>query len=241
MIRTVKVDKNNYFIDNSTNQVYETFDYRNENISFILSINGRKINVPYKDIYREYGGHLFVLVNDDKYIIDDGYEDNLIKAGYLVYKNYDKEKIENKNDGNNTLWNINEDIRKIIPQVFTKNIFNNVKVDTDNKNITISCESRYFYYTVHFDTIDTIVHKNKIRKDNNLSFYPFNKEMDKFGTMYVSIFCKRKDGVSIQSSNSDKFATADNIIQKLTFRLGNDYHFDTQIVKPNRIVHCFGM
>ena len=36
------------------------------------------------------------------------------------------------------------------------------------------------------DLKNFIVNKNHIRKDNDLSFYPFDKSMDKYGTIYVS-------------------------------------------------------
>ena len=70
-----------------------------------------------------------------------------------------------------------------------------------------------------------------------MSFYPFDKSMDKYGTIYVSVFAQKNFKVV---NDPDKYTLPESAIKDLVFRLGKDYHFTSLPVK-NRIIYWPGL
>ena len=94
-----------------------------------------------------------------------------------------------------------------------------------------------FNYKIRFNTVDEIVAKNLNRKDNSLSFYPFNKQMDKFGTIYISIFAEKRNS---HANLRNRFNVPDSIIKALIYSLGTDYHYISLPIK-NQILFYPGI
>lgn len=232
MIFTVKLDKkNNYFLDKSTGEILDRYDPSNENIQLILKLKDLTLKVDTSSIIQEYGGQIVVQYLDDKYIIDDGYQDILIKCGYIVYKNYDTERIDDISLGISTRNNIIDDIRSALLSLDIQTI-----IEANSNDTLVKIENNSYSYKIRFDTISNIVTKNYKRKDNSLTYYPFEKSMDKFGTIYVSIFAQKKSNINSQS----KFDIPNNIIQDLVKELGLEYHYVSLPIK-GRVLYWQGL
>jgi hypothetical protein len=57
--------------------------------------------------------------------------------------------------------------------------------------------------------------------------------MDKFGTIYVSIFAHKL----IKDATKNKFAIPDKIIKELISIMGNDYHYSSMSIKNQILFH----
>ena len=186
MIFTVKLDKNNFFLDKITGEVLDRYDPNNENLQLNMKLKDSILKVDFKSIIQEYGGQISVQYLDNKYIIDDGYQDTLIKCGYIVYRNYDNERIDDISVGNFIRDNIIDNIREKL-QI----IENDGSINVTGNETLLTIRNENYLYKFRFDTISNIVTKNYKRKDNSLIYYPFDKAMDKYGTIYVSIFAQK--------------------------------------------------
>ena len=105
MVKTIKLDgRNNYLFDPESDEIISKYssDLKKKYPHFklrltlpdqsILTVNGDNIT-------EEYGGDIIVQYNNDKFIIDDGYQPVLLKAGYMIYQNYDIDKLYDKSTG----------------------------------------------------------------------------------------------------------------------------------------------
>lgn len=240
MVKTIKVDgSSNYFIDNRSESIMlnREFDPKKEYMDLVID----QQRISHKDIVVEFGGQIVVQQGRDKLIIDDGFRDVLVKAGYIVYKNYDEIMLEDGNTGAQIRDQVIEDCREAIKKLFKNDkSYNSI---THGRDTVALIREGAFRYSIYVDTINTIVNKNRNRKDNNLSFYPFSKGMDKYGTLYVAIFAKRKlDHYDNQELlNSIKYDKADDIVRNLINELGVDYHWSNQIIKSNKVLNYKGL
>ena len=226
MVKTIKIDrKNNFFIDYSNGNSVETrYDPSNPYLHLQITLDdGSILTVTPENIKQEYGGQIVVQYNDDKFIIDDGYQDVLIRAGYIVYKDFDSVKEPDKDKGVEIRTNIINSIREFLSTMSDKVEIcgNETKyiLDTDN-----------FCYTFNFDTINNMVNKNQQRKNNSLAYYPFSKDMDKFGTIYLSTFARKKVKLNEEQSKF-KYKFADDVIKQIISELGPDFHYVGQPIK----------
>ena len=239
MIRSIKLDGiDNYLIDSSTNEIVDKYDPNNKDLQLCLTLDDSILRVESSKIITEYGNQLVVQYNDDKFIIDDGYQNILTKAGYIVYKNYDEENLFDKQLGVKTkefiIKSVNDSIANISDK-YIETIGTISSIGGDNEFELVGDAAPYKFNIV-FDTISDIVKKNQLRKDNSLPFYPFAKGMDKFGTLYVSIFAEMLRKLSEEEMNI-KYQICDSIIKDLLNDLGPDYHFIPQQVK-RRVIKC---
>lgn len=223
MIKTIKLDrKDNYFLDSKTGSRLDRYDPENKDIILILKLmDGSILNVDASMIDFDFGGNIIVQHNDNRYIIDDGYQSTLIKAGYLVYKDYDLEKEFNKEVGVSLRSELLIKVKEAMNQFEGTNTDT---VEVNGNKMIITSDS--FEYIIVIDTVNGIVAKNQKRKDNSLPFYPFNKDMDKFGTIYISIFARKIKKIS-QDQGNIKFKMADNIVEEFILHL-DDFHFVNQ-------------
>jgi hypothetical protein len=223
--------------------------------------DGSSLMIEHDKIIKQYGGFYYFDYDEDRYMINDENNDILIRAGYIVLDNYDNIFIEDKEEGlkirngifdhirnsifNNILGEEDEslknknDIFDNIRNSIFKELDNN-KYSIDNKEktkIKIIFLNGSFKYTVYINTINNIVNKNQNRKANNLPFYPFNKNMDKYGTLYCSIFCEKQ--VFDNVDNHLSYKLADEFISEFINILNADtpskYHFSPLIIKRRLI------
>jgi hypothetical protein len=110
----------------------------------------------------------------------------MIKCGYIIYKNYDQEKISDKEIGNQ------------IHETLLSNVFNVIENEyPDFEKSTNRYSTKYiitregYKITIGLYSNIDIVKKNQQRKINGLQFYPFDKKMDNYGTIYSTIHCQK--------------------------------------------------
>jgi hypothetical protein len=252
MVKTIKLDQeDNFLYDPDTQTILPKYseDLKNEYPNFKLRLrlpDESILTIDNENIKTEYGGNVFVQYMNDKYIIDDGYQGILCKAGYIVYDNYDIKKIYNKEEG----IKLNDDIVDIVVRALTNIYYRDVydiivksynlyyqkdrnsKIDIGIKIYkgTISFNAYYggYLYTIEINTISNIVKKNQSRKDNSLPFYPFTTDMDRYGTLYLTIFAAKNDKAS---EYVDKYEFPDDFVADLIKELGSDFHFVSQTIR----------
>lgn len=222
MVKTIRLGEDNYFVGENGSKVMRY----TEGLDLVISKDdGSTLLVDNDHVTIQYGGQIVVQHNEDRYIVDDGYQNELIKAGYVVYDNYDKERIEDRNFGSK----INKEIKDKIKSIITSQ-FDNVRVEQQAfKSMVFTIESEEVKTTIVVDTVQNIIEKNQNRKDNSLVFYPFDKNMDRYGTVYVSIFMQRKAGKL--EKKEVKLAGANKVINELIRELGEKYHYVNTPVK----------
>lgn len=234
IIKVIKTENNedSYFYNKVTGKVQSKYE-KDPNLILVTKIDDSIVEIPNNMIEKPYGGQLIVdYSEDEKYIIDDGYQDLLIRAGYIILNDYDVENIENKESGYQTRIWLMETVKDVIKNLLVKNNIQ-YKITCMNQYVKFVFETSGYQFTISVDTVNSIVNKNMQRKVNNLPFYPFIKTMDKFGTLYFSIFCKRIDDNVPDDFN--RYNQAEKIIIQLLEELNNqdnnDYHFERIIIK----------
>ena len=128
-----------------------------------------------------------------------------------------------------------EDIRAAFKEYASKHALDSESINI-NTNLGNALETEMvinnkdYTATVNADIISGIVIKNKRRKDNSLPFYAFDKQVDKYGSVYISIFIKRnvKDVDEVPP-----IVKANEINKEILDYMGIDYHFNSQIVKKS--------
>ena len=220
MIKFIRTNDKNYFIDENGNRV-DKFDPAS-NLSLIITMDdGSVLKVDNSQIYQQIDGQIIVNYSSDRYLIDDGYQDNLIGSGYIILNNYDTEHIVDAEIGVKTRNQFYDYINKCaklfsdpeyeIDQVFTAK---------NNQNIFIKFHNSEFDYTCSIDTINNIVTKNQIRIKESLPLFQFVKDMDKYGTMYVSMFCKRREDAP-DVNHKKKYYYGNHFIRKFVDSLND--------------------
>ena len=245
MVKTIKLDgRNNYLFDPKTDEIIPKYESnlkdKYPDFKLRLKLPDQSIlTVDGDNITEEYGGDIIIQYNNDKFIIDDGYQPILLKAGYMIYQNYDRDKHYDKASG----IQLRDSIMNDIENVFTKwmsSYLNEAQIDkignSELSMVTYDPTSG-FNYKINAETVPSIVTKNHMRKDNSLSFYPFSKRMDRYGTIYIDIFGQR---ILESAKDADRFTFPDKFIKYLTEELGPNYHFDAQIVRK-RLVDYRGL
>ena len=239
MTKTIRLDNiNNYLISASTGELIPKYDPNNDDIQLVLQLDNSRLIVDSKNITMEYGNQIVVRYNDDLFIIDDGHQPILIKSGYIVYKNYDQENILNRDEGVSKLSEIMTLADDQVAQLMYRTDDEWSCIDVDNaKYHEYSFNHKGFDFYIKLNTVTSIVTKNQLRKDNSLPFYPFDKSMDKYGTIYISIFAQKSDE---NVDNSVKYDVANDFVKNLIAAMGPDFHFISQVIK-RRIVMAKGL
>lgn len=168
---------------------------------------------------RTYGG-LIVSTDDSNLLVDDPYITKLYKAGYIVYKNYDKERSDFPASFTDKMY-----------QKYSDALYSAADLATSHapqwggaNEIWLQNENDFVIFRLN--RVIDIVEMNKKRKDNDLTFYPFNKDMDKNATLYLSVFYKRK-----KKNATYPKALVDSTIKESLIMIGADYHFSSMPVR----------
>lgn len=241
MIKTIKVDKVNYFADSETKDRIPIYLEGNPNLVFYMKMEDKSsLIVPGDKISLKYGGQISFDYNGDRYFVDDGYRDTLIKAGYLVYNDYDNP--DNHITDPDFGLNLRNEIRDTIDQNLSNLDVKITEMNWTNSDISFKFqdEKGIFEYTVYISTVNSIVNKNQQRKLNELPFYPFDKNMDKYGTFYISVFCKKMTLFKVDLKT--KYDLPNQFIKDLVNQMnssvnddGNEFHFVSLPIKRKLI------
>lgn len=239
MIKTIKIDgKENYFVNRETDEKELKYD-SDKNLQLVLKLDGSTLKVDSEKISKLVDGQIVVQHNNDRYIIDDGYYNTLIKAGYIIFDKYDQFNInpDDKEFGLELRSRIIKSIREIL---FILNRKYNSAIDTgeimldiSGNKTTFKVYTEYYKYTFIVDTINNMVNKNQDRKENSLPYYPFKKSMDRYGTVYLSVFCEKIKETPETESVRKKYVLPDNIIKEIISELNktDNYHYNANQVK----------
>lgn len=247
MIKSIKtcVNGESFLFDKVTNNRVRKYDPYNENICLLAKMeDGSILQVENKEIKFNYGGLISFDYKDDKYIIDDGYQDLLIRTGYLIMDNYDMEHVISKPHGIELRSEFLDDVKLSISNIFMKDekfpiSFIDFK-ENKNQQLVVTFKKDIFEFKLVIDTINNIVAKNQQRKINNLAFYPFEKNMDKYGTLFVTVFAKVEDEYEINDDKEEilkeKYNIAESVLKHLIESLNNintehEFRYQRIIVK----------
>ena len=164
--------------------------------------------------------------NNSTYIIDDGYRNSMIRAGYLVFKDYDQIHINDKVEGNIIHENLIESITTALSSYNGE-----VLSYTENSSFGTSeafyiNKDGYKFTITIYDNIN-IVKINEERKINGLQFYPFDKNMDNYGTVYISIHC-----IKIDETESKNTVVADSILKHIIDNTEDIKYVSMEIKQP---------
>lgn len=247
MNKVIKIDmKNNYFINKDTGQMEDMYK-QSDNLMLVAKLeDGSVLQLENKNISRMYGGQLgFKLDNDENgYIVEDGHQNLMIRSGYIVLNNYDKEMIEDKDKGYRLRTLLMEYIKDRIINVKESFGITEPVIYNDNLTLMLTFEMSGYRYIVSVQTINSIVNKNIQRKLNRLPYYPFIKGFDKYGTMYLTIFCQKLEGEPDPQVN--KYNITETFIIRLIDKLnkfanpGESYRFE-RIINKKRIIYYEGI
>mgnify|MGYP003293023376 FL=1 len=251
MVKASKLDgKDNYLFDTNTGDIVYRYD-DDKDLQLVLTLDDSVLNISKKKISRQFDGQIIVQHNNDRYIIDDGYYNTLIKSGYIVYNMYDEINIDPnfKEHGITLRDGIIKQLRQVIMEINKEyNLIDGfvpekptMEISGNKTTLKIDSENGDFSYTFVFDTINSMVSKNQGRKENDLTFYPFKKSMDRYGTIYLSVFCQKKRHVE-DNTPKKKYIVPDSIIREIIKKLNeiDQYHYVSNQVK-RRVVYCKGL
>ena len=222
----ISINEKNYFLspDGNVTKKYHPGD------SFTI---GDKV-IPADKISLSFGGRIVADVNGKLETIDYPYYCKLIKAGYVVYKNYDKELIEDIDSGVEIRKLLKKETYNAIMKVLDKMDYDFI-YEVEEQTFTAIYEDKY-RYVFFVENVDKIVKRNIARRDNNLKFYPYAKGIDKWGVMYLAIFAEPLNEESEEDSSSLKYKFPNDLVKELIKTLGTDYHYLSLPIK-SRILY----
>lgn len=255
LINTYK-DKSFFYKGDLTNpEIVERFDPNDRKINLYYFEEGeyflQGMNILHDDIHIDISGNIYFEVGDTKYIIDDGYRNLLVRCGYIVYKNYDKEyfimdalsRPEIDRMQGNMINHIIMTLDKINHEDNNFRFIDHFKSDPvyyDVDDITLDFEdlNSDWIFTVNFSSVTNLVKTNEKRKINHQPFYPYLKSMDKYGTVYVCIYALRKKS---NAQDKSKYKYADDILRKMMYHMVSidDYKYTFLDIKKRIIFNGY--
>lgn len=232
MVKTILLDgKHNYICNKTTGEIIEKYNPELTDIEVHIKLDDdNKLTVDDNNIKVLYGGVVIIQYNEDRFIIDDGYNNQLIKAGYIVYKDYDNKKVYDQDKGCELRNSLFANVSKVMDKI-TKDISDDstdVALESSLGNFELKITTKYTVYTVNISSVTEVVRKNQARKANSLPFYAFDKNIDMYGAVYLSLFKKKIENIPEGEKDS---LSPEMIIKLIMNELGIDYHFVPQLVK----------
>ncbi len=237
MINIINTDQlNAYFCKG--NEIVDKFDPLDKDLKFKFKLgNAQTMCVPSNLIKINQGGYIYFDYDGTKYIINDGYQNNLIRAGYIVMNNYDIINIEDRKAGiklrDDNIDLIYEALRWYFNDMSYQGVPVNVSQDTiDSIRMTFIKDGVRF--NILINTINCIVGKNQKRKSISLPYYPFRKDMDKYGCLYISVFAEKMESITPEQDHK-KYMNAQEIIEDIV-RIVNLYNMNKKSINKFKYI-----
>ena len=245
----INLDKfsDNFISDINGNRV-SMLDLSNKNL--VIHLGDKRYGVS--SVRNLYGGLPFIEDNGDRVYLNDGYNDILIRSGYIVLDDYDERQIDNTQFGKFTRKFIMDSIKRAVGEVLDKGAAFSGALDNDDRPECVIARFQdgisniqMYDYTAKFFTIDKIVRLNESRKINNLPYYSFLRNMDRYGCIYFMCFAKLKyeyteEMASIMTKNSPTSVSSlfvSKLIEEMNYNSGdNTYHFVPLSNKPRNLI-----
>ena len=217
-----------YFICNDNNTKSDKF-IESQNLS--LYYNNKIIN----NVYIDSRTNNIVGKDEDgiTYIIDDGYRNKMIKAGYIVYRNYNSEKIVDKDEGTKIHRKLINDIHQYLLREYIGEII----YSADKYINEYILEKSGYRFTIKLYSNIDIVKKNQEREINGLQFYPFDKRMDNYGTVYITIHSMK---ISDEGTNIKISTIVDNILENIIKNTNETNFVSMDIINPLYFIEKVG-
>lgn len=230
MIKFLKTGKDCFFWDSETGYRSDKYDPQS-NLELVVPMIGTTLYIKPEQIKIDYKRDIYFDYDGIHYVVDDGYCNEMIRCGYLIYQDSDKVYTNNKEAGLMKRKNIMSYVKSC-----TEYLFSLDEIEFNNHEIKITKFDATNQYTIYIDTINSIVNKNQYRKYNNLPYFPFKRNMDKYGTLYVSIFCKK----IVEGDNifDNRYQETDEYIKNLVHLLNfnaPDFHFSPIYIKKRLV------
>ena len=247
LINTYKDDSYFYKTDSPSIRInkYEPWD---TNLSLHFEDDNYKMEISHEDLHVDNSGNIYFETDDSKYIIDDGYRNILVRCGYLVKDHFDKVFVQNNDEGLEVSNYISKDIESYINNIIVKMecgewLDDNISTIVDYGDINVNILSNTtgitfvrneYLYMIKFCCVENLVDINQARKVNIQPFYPFDKNMDKFGTVFVCIYAQRLSDIALEKT---KYDDADDILTDMVsfFNKRTSYHYKPMYIKKRII------
>lgn len=232
MINIINTDQlNAYFCKG--NEIVEKFDPLDKELKFKFRLgNAQTMCVPHNLIKINQGGYIYFDYDGTKYIINDGYQNNLIRAGYIVMNNYDIINIEDRKAGIKLRDDNIDLIYEALKSHYNSKSYEDCPFTTVTQDTIDSIRMTFIKDGVRFNilinTINCIVGKNQKRKSISLPYYPFRKDMDKYGCLYISVFAEKMKSITPEQDHK-KYMNAQEIIEDI-IRIINLYNMDKESI-----------
>jgi hypothetical protein len=172
-------------------------------------------------------------MNGTTFIIDDGYRNKMIKAGYIVYKNYDTEKILDRDEGNE----VHRYLINNIHQYLLREYIGEIIYSADKYINEYYLEKSGYKFTIKLYSNIDIVKKNQERKINGLQFYPFDKKMDNYGTTYITVHAMK---ITDEESDVKASSIADDILSNIIKNTNETKYVAMDIINPLYFIEKVG-
>ena len=175
----LKTGVSNYFIneDGSISMQYDP----NFNRCFILNSGDSSKEIPMENIAIQKGGQIAFKYDNIKYIIDDGYRNRLVMAGYLDLKI--------KEEGSD--FDYGPRIKSALMQSFKTLKFDSMYFHQNELMIENHSKSGYTLL-IEIEPLDRMITRNIKRAEQRLPMYPTRQGFNRFKTLYFRIFAQKR-------------------------------------------------
>jgi hypothetical protein len=220
------------FVDDQGN-VINKYDEFNDNLSLVFEDDNKQMIIPAEDISLDQSGNIFFEIDDTKYIIDDGYRNILVKAGYIIAEGYDKEKFTNEITGSEDLISrIRIDFSNALEKVEALYEDGQMVMDEDGNLRTkkdlyeisrtdhsFSITTRGWKENLVGCTISKMISINMDRKMNEQSYYPYDKDIDKYSALFIAVYGEKQKE---DAESAARFKIPEGIIHKILKIMNED-------------------
>ena len=178
------------------------------NKSFEFESNGSKVSVNISDIMIQTGGQITFNYNGQKYIIDDGYRDTLVSAGYLC--------LDIDKDPEDT--NSQQDLKKVIFDTIKSTVQSmnfNECICNSSRIMVIENSSIGYKFTIVIESINKMIEQNLKRQALNLPMYPTERDISKVSSLYFRVFAKKSHTAKVNRQYSELNLLANQLISMI--------------------------
>lgn len=230
LINTYKDDSYFYKLKNGKIEKIDIYNPEDKEIKLHFENEDYIFELDSSDIHMDISGNIYFVLNDKKYIIDDGYRNVMIRCGYLFKNNFEQKYSTKDNGGVEVKKSIFKDIYNTLNKIINSNVENE-----DDKISVIFCQDGYEFKLV-FSSVEKLVSTNYDRKINKQPFYPFIKDNDRYGCVFVAIYAKRYISTA---SEQIKYDDADELLGNIVTNINNiskdNYHYKPLYIKKRVI------
>lgn len=220
MTNVIKTGVDNFFIneDGSISMIYDP----DVNNCFMLK-DGKapKIRIPMDKISIQVGGQIIFKHNNDKYIIDDGYRNKLIMAGYMKL-NTDLDPVDNT------------ELKSALMEAFSTLRFSNMSVSSSMITIDNHISGGYNIH-LEIEPINKMVDRNIARCELNLPMYPTERGYNKNTSLYFRIYGQKTLSAKTTKTKEELRVIANNMIRAIAGSGKFDWEKVRQITKEDKI------